>query len=215
AFTLVLIVWAPPTGQASAGRALAHVLLSVGASVGIAVLFLWLAWLRAEPAEITVQLGGALLLGAGFGAAAGLSPFFICALGAALIATFAPARRQVRAALDRAAFPVCAAFFVVAGAMLRLPTPWILAAAVAIAALRMLRLKPGPRLARAYPSGWRGASVAVALGVSFELAYGGSGAVVTTLLVALLLAEGGTGARRRHAWTAGPLTAEPPPAEVT
>lgn len=86
----------------------------------------------------TFGLLAVLVFGAGIGFAAGLSPFVICALAATLIVNAStPARRHaVRRTLAGWERPMLAVVLIVAGALLALPSPWILLAVPLLAATR-------------------------------------------------------------------------------
>jgi len=81
-----------------------------------------------------------ILCGAGVSYAAGLSPFVVCALEAAVFMSFSPAdvRHAIAGLLRRWEVALYAAFLIVAGALLRPLTVWLLPAAVVLALIRVL-----------------------------------------------------------------------------
>lgn len=163
----------------------------------VASLFLWLTQARTEldRAQLDLVVLATVLLGAGIGSATGITPFVICFLASGLIVNLSPRRRAFHGALAGAERPLYAALFVLAGALLTLPTAWILlvvpflggvCAAAKWAAVRFGRAPLGspeaPRdvgLATIAQGG-----VVVALGLSAGLLYGGALLATIVLLVA-------------------------------
>lgn len=203
-FTLALAIYHPR--QPVLGAALGWyewLFLAIGSGLLVGVLFLWLARRdRAGDADLTIPLLGTVLLGAGVGYAADLSPFVVCAIAGALIVNFSPDRRRVRRVLVDWEHPIYAVFLIVAGALLRLPTVWIVLAVPLLAGLRVLakwaavRLARGPLGATDLPPDAGFATVAqggvaLALGINFYITYGGAaaGAVVTTIVLGMAVAQ--------------------------
>lgn len=201
-FTIALALYHP--NQPVFGAVLGWyewLLVALGSGLLVGVLFLWLA--RLEPdKDVTLPLLGTILLGAGVGYAADLSPFVVCAVAAALVVNFSPDRRRVQRLLRDWEHPIYAIFLIIAGALLRLPTFWIFLAVPVFAALRILakwapvRLGRGPLRATALPPDVGLATVAqggvaLALGINFYITYGGvsGGAVVTTIVLGMALAQ--------------------------
>ena len=192
AFAFTLAVYHPRQLVASLPlAALEWSAVAVAASGGVGMLFLWLSRLRTDLQGL--DLLGVMLLGAGVGYAADLSPFVVCALAAALIVNLSTARRRVQALLAAWGQPIYAVFGIVAGALLDLTTVWVLPAVVVLGLVRVAARWPRG-LATVAQGG-----VAVALGGTFYLLYGGPGAgpVLTTVLLGVALARA----------IAGPLTA--------
>ena len=182
--------------------------------------------------SVGVALTGVIVAGAGFTYATQLSPFVVCALIAALSVSLAPAgvRVLVQRALRRWELPLYAAFLIIAGALLRRFTPWLLPAAVLLAviraAVRWVTVRFGldqmdpiwrslpfpPPREFAFPVMRQGAA-AVALAGGFDLVRAGSsgglgnGAIFLTILLSVLAAEAIV--------VFTPLTAAPRHAEVT
>ena len=102
----------------------------------IGMVFLSLTQRRPEQTDVGFPLLATLLFGAGLGDAAELSPFLVCALATALIVNVSPRRHAVRRVLADWERPIYAIFLVIAGALLTLPTVWILVAVPLLAAAR-------------------------------------------------------------------------------
>lgn len=113
--------------------------LTVAMGGGVALLMHVLLRRAAGPAgreDLGFPLFAALLLGAGLAYTADVSPFLMGAVAAAVLANLAVERRPLRRWLAAWEDPITAAFLVIVGALLVLPTPWILLAAPLLAALR-------------------------------------------------------------------------------
>ena len=186
----------------------AWIVFAAGSGALAGMVFLSVARVSPGSAARDGALVATLQFGAGIGYAAGLSPFIVCALAAALIVNVAPPaqRRAVRRLVARGQRPAGAVLLVIAGAALTLPTAWILLAGPLAAALRIggrwaaltasRRVPPLAALPR--DAGLRTAAqdgAALALGLSFFLAYGGAGggrgggAVLTTVVLAVAAAR--------------------------
>jgi len=191
-----------PRGATAAAELgwLAWLVFAVGSGALVGMVFLSVSRPRPARADIGVVLLGTLVFGAGVGYAADLSPFVVCALATGLIVNASPRRHVVRQILSDWEHPIYAVFLVVAGALLVLPTAWILAAVVLLAALRVAAKWGVVRLAQdllrlpAYPSSVELATVAqggaaVAFALNFFIMYGGQGAVLTTVVLGVALAQ--------------------------
>ena len=213
--------------------ALRSIVLTVIASAGLGGLFAGFVRWQNDRSDlgVGVALTGVIVAGAGFTYATQLSPFVVCALIAALGVSLAPAgvRVSVQRALRRWEMPLYAAFLIIAGALLRRVTPWLLPAAILLAMLRaavrwvtarfgldqmdpIWRSLPFPAPREfAFPVMRQGAA-AVALAAGFDFVRGGSaggggGAVFLTVLLSVLAAEALV--------VLTPLTAAPQHAEVS
>ena len=160
---------------------------------GVCVLFLLLSRFRADDSDgLGLDLLGAILVGSGLGYVADLSPFVVCALAMALIVNLSPLRRRVQALLRSWAPPVYALVLVAIGAQLDARTLWVVPAVVLFGVIRV-----GARWAATrYLSGSLGlatigqGAAPLALALSFNLTYAGSGgSVLTTVLLGVLLAQ--------------------------
>ncbi|HVH09007.1 MAG TPA: hypothetical protein VM736_04345, partial [Gemmatimonadales bacterium] len=127
-----------------------------------------------------------LCFGAGVGYAADLSPLLVCALTTGLVVNLSPRRHVVRQVLAHWERPVYAVVLVVTGALLTLPTWWLLLAGPLVAAARLAGKWGAGLLARdvfrvpgdAPQVGLATVAqggVALALGLNFFLMYGGGG----------------------------------------
>ena len=195
--------------------ALRSIVLTVIASAGLGGLFAGFVRWQNDRTDlgVGVALTGVIVAGAGFTYATQLSPFVVCALMAALGVSLAPAgvRVSVQRALRRWEMPLYAAFLIIAGALLRRVTPWLLPAAILLAMLRaavrwvtvrfgldqmdpIWRSLPFPAPREfAFPVMRQGAA-AVALAAGFDFVRGSSaggsgGAVFLTVLLSVLAAE--------------------------
>jgi hypothetical protein len=188
-------------------RAIALTLLAGG---GLGALFVALAraGLLHDSREAVLTAFAVILWGAGFSYAAGLSPFVVCGLEAAVFMSFSPipVRRAVAAVLSRWEIPLYAGFLIVAGALLHPMTPLVLFAAPVLALIRVLvrwvtvrfgldqvdpvwrSLPFAPPREFAHSPIRQGAS-AVALAAGFELGGTGPGAVLVTILLSIMAAE--------------------------
>lgn len=224
AFTVTLAYTHPRPPGAGFGPAL-WLLLAAGSGVLVGLLFLSLSRVRHTPPDLTLFLFGCLLLGAGVGYSAGLTPFVVCAAAGVVIAGLSPHQREVLAVLETWERPVTIVLLVAAGAWLELPTLWIVPAALALGVLRIaarwaaVRFARGPIGATDLPpqaglAGIAQGSVVIALGVSYVQEYGG-GAVLATVVVGVALAQLAAPAAWSRGLRPAPLTPATPAPEVT
>jgi hypothetical protein len=115
------------------------IVLTLVGSGALGGLFVLAARTLADPRDAGLAAVALLLAGAGFSFAAGLSPFVVCALEAAIVMSFAPTpvRRTVAELLARWEVPLYATFLIIAGGLLRPITPWVILAAVVLAFIRV------------------------------------------------------------------------------
>jgi len=193
----------PPAGSAALGwLTWSAAVVAAGGLMGF--LFLALGRGGPTPADPGYLLLGVLVLGAGIGYAADLSPFLVCAVATGLIVNRTARPRLVRRLLVAGERPLYAAFLVLLGASLAPPErAWLvvvpLLAALRIgakwgsarygsAAFRLTPRLPGVGLGTVAQGG-----AALALGVSYRLTYGfvseASGAVLAIVLGGVLLAQ--------------------------
>jgi hypothetical protein len=230
------------TATVALGVALYHphlllrsVTLTVIAGAALGGLFVGLARWQEDLGEaaVGVAVTGVIVAGAGLSYATALSPFVVCALIAAVLVSFSPPgiRLSAQKVLRRWEIPLYAAFLILAGALLRQFSPWLVPAAVFLAVLRaavrwvtvrfgldqmdpIWRSFPFPAPREfAFPAMRQGAA-AVALAAGFDLlrvdsTAGGApgGAVLLTVLLSVLAAEAVV--------VLTPLTAAPRQAEVS
>jgi hypothetical protein len=208
--------------------ALRSLALTLVAGMALGGLFVALArgGLLSEPRDAGIAAFAVILCGAGFSYVAGLSPFVVCGLEAAVLMSFSPAavRHAVAGLLSRWEVPLYAAFLIVAGTLLRPLTAWLLLPALVLALIRVLvrwvtvrfgldqvdpvwrslPFAPPPEFAH---SVIRQGATAVALAAGFDLARGSPGAMLATVLLSVMAAEALA--------LVTPLTARPRPAEVS
>lgn len=229
AFAVMLAAYRPGAGTLAAGWGIPRIAGMVASGVGVGLLAIWLARLRdgaADRAALRLELFATVLAGAGWGLATRLSPFIICLIAGALIAGRASgsvgrARRHLR----HDGLPLLAVVLTICGAMLRVPTWWLVPAALVLGGVRIAAWWVVARYGRRWTSIGRlavAAGPAVALALSHELAFrpviAERGAILATALGGVLLAQavsaalGGAGF---PAPIARPLTAAAPRAEVT
>jgi hypothetical protein len=208
--------------------ALRSLALTLLAGMVLGGLFVALArgGLLVESRDAGIAAFAVILCGAGFSYVAGLSPFVVCGLEAAVFMSFSPAavRRAVAGLLTRWEVPLYGAFLIVAGALLRPLTAWLLPAALVLALIRVLvrwvtvrfgldqvdpvwrslPFAPPPEFAH---SVIRQGATAIALAAGFDLVRGTPGAMLVTVLLSVMAAEALA--------FVPPLTARPRPAEVS
>ena len=197
AFTVPLALHGP--------HPLAWLVFAVGSGALVGMVFLSLTRLRPARADVGFALLATLLFGAGVGYAAELSPLLVCALATALIVNASPRRHAVRRVLADWEHPIYAIFLVVTGALLTLPTLWILVAVPLLAAARAAAKWAAVRYGRVAlhlaglpPNTGLGTiaqgGAAIALGLNFFITYGGegtgaSGALLTTIVLGVAAAQ--------------------------
>jgi len=205
--------------------------LVVGGGLGGLFVALGRSGMLHDARDAAIAAFAVFLWGAGFSYAARLSPFVVCGLEAAVCMSFAPipVRHAVAGLLSRWELPLYAAFLILAGALLRPFSPWVLPAALALSLVRIvvrwvtvrfgldqvdpvwrsLPFAPPPEFAH---SAIRQGASAVALAAGFDLvrsattAGGIGGAVLVTILLSVMAAE---------VMALTPLTARPKHAEVS
>lgn len=186
---------------------LSWMVLAVGSGALVGLVFLSLTRLRPARDDLGMALLATLLFGAGVGYAADLSPFVVCALATVVVVNWSPHRRQARALLAAWEHPIYAIFLIVVGALLTLPTAWILVVVPVLAAARLAVRWVSVRYARvalklaALPPHMGLATVAqggaaLALGINYYVMYGDrperagpGGAVLTTIALAVAIAQ--------------------------
>src|SRR2546428_23506 len=232
ALTLALTI-SPLRGSGEGGAThgwFAWLALTIGSGTLVGMLFLSFTRLRPDPEHVGVALLGAMLFGAGIGYAADLSPLVVCGLAAALIVNGSPLRRRVRGLLAAGEHLIYGLFLIITGAVLALPTVWVLAAAPILWAPRPAPKWAGGRYAHdplqlgAIPPQLGLATtaqggLAVALGASFLLGDGatsGTGRpLLTTIVVGVVLAQLAAPPLMRLALRPTALTERAPGPELT
>lgn len=95
--------------------------------------------------DFGVLLVGTLLAGAGLGWVVGVSPFVVCAVATATAVHVLPRARELVRRLASWERPMLTVFLVLAGALLLLPSLWILPAALLLAGARIVARWAGVR----------------------------------------------------------------------
>ena len=223
------------TGGVSIGGGVVRLAGMAASGAAIGMLAIWLARLRdgTDGMEPRLEVVAVVLAGAGWGLATRLSPFIICAVAGALLASRAPAfaSESVQRAprlLPRWSFGVYGVLLILCGAIVKIPSWWLVPAALLLAIARVAARWALLRYGRRWPplavlpppaalNGVGQSAAAVALALSFELAFrsAGGGAILATTLLSVLLAEAAASALAGAASHPAPLTAAPPRAEVT
>jgi hypothetical protein len=221
----------------------AWLVFTTGSGALLGLVFRSLTRLRPDRAELGFILLATLLFGAGIGYAADLSPFLVCALAAAVIVNVSPRRHAVRQVLSDSERVAYAGLLVIAGALLRLPTAWLLVAAPLLAGLRAVAkwgVVRGGRVAFPLPAvapdvglgTLAQGGVALACGLTFALVYGGlgpgaagattgagggGGAVLATVVLAVAVTDLAAPRLMAFLLRAGPalLTPRPVPPELS
>ncbi len=206
AFTLPLALHrAHPLGGRVEVGWLAWLVVAVGSGALVGTVFLALTRQASERADAGFVLLATLLFGAGVGYAADLSPFLVCGLATALIVNASPRRHAVRRVLADWDPSMYAIFLVMVGALLTLPTPWVLIAVPLLVAARAAAKWAAVRyggvalhLAGFPPNAGLGTvaqgGAAIAMGLNFFVAYGGqaggtSGGLLTTIVLGVAVAQ--------------------------
>jgi len=140
ALQVLYSVYRPVGVAADTGSLPAVALVGIALGLGIVcgIVFLWL--MRARPAgeERVLFLLGICAFASGAALQWGLSPLFVSVTMGAVVANLGRDRRRVFAVLERWEKPVYLSFLLIAGALLQVPTGWVVAMAVAYAVLRAL-----------------------------------------------------------------------------
>ncbi len=112
-------------------------LSSVGLAVVCAVAFLWLGRLRPNREELVLYLLGVTALSAGAALQLQLSPLFVGIVIGAIVINVSPDGDRIFEAMRTWEKPIYVVMLLLAGALLRFPTWWILPIGVAYAGVRL------------------------------------------------------------------------------
>jgi multidrug transporter EmrE-like cation transporter len=142
------------TATASLAESLPWVLAALGLGVICGILFLWLTRPRHGSEELVLFLLGIAAFSSGAALQLQLSPLFVAVTMGAVVANFSPDPQRVFKVLQAWEKPIYVVFLILAGALLRFPTIWILPLALAYTVVRgagkvlgnmaMVRLLPMP-----------------------------------------------------------------------
>lgn len=121
-----------------------------------AVIFLWLVRTRPEAEELVLFLLGIAALASGAALQLQLSPLFVCATMGAVIANLSRESQRVFTALQKWEKPIYVILLLLAGALLRFPTWWVVPLGVAYGMIRAVgKLTGGALLASTVPLSFR------------------------------------------------------------
>jgi Kef-type K+ transport system membrane component KefB len=124
-------------GGAAPGQ-LTLVMAAVGLGVVMGIVFLWLVRRRPRAEELVLFVLGICAFAAGAALQWGLSPLFVSVVMGAVVANVHRDRQRVFTLLERWEKPVYLTFLLLAGALLHVPSGWVLLLALAYGLLRVL-----------------------------------------------------------------------------
>lgn len=159
--------------------ALGWLVVATGLGIICGILFLWLTRRRVDPDELVLFLLGIAAFASGAALHLQLSPLFVSGVMGVVVANLSPDRQRVFEALRRWEKPVYVVLLLLAGALLRFPTLWILPLAGAYALLRAVGKVAGSAvMAGALPLDFRmprrgGLGLLPQGGISMAMAVGG------------------------------------------
>ena len=211
AFTLTLALYHTRVPIAGAPLGVLRWLTLAGGS-GLLVGMLSLSLARLRPGgrggrdDLGLALLAGVMLGAGVSYAADLPPFVVCALAAVVIVNLSPppSRHRVQELLEDWGRGIYAVLLILVGALLTLPTVWLLVAGPLLAAVgiaakwagawasrRWLRLSRWPADSGVGMPAMGTGAVALALALNFQLSYSGpeAGGLLTTVALGVLLTQ--------------------------
>lgn len=158
--------------------------VALAAGIVFGVFFLWLTRPKPNRQELTLFLLGLVVFAAGAALYLGVSPLFVTMTAGVVIANLSPSRRRVFRILQAWEKPVYVILLILAGALLRFPTWWILPLAAGYVLLRMAAKLAGGWLAvRVTPHGFQPPAtlglglvpqggISLAMVISITLTYG-------------------------------------------
>lgn len=116
--------------------AVTWVLIAVALGVICGLIFLWLTQPRHGKEELVLFLLGVSAFASGAALELQLSPLFVSVVMGAVVANLSPDRERVFATLQRWEKPIYIVFLLLSGALLRLPTLWVVPLGLAYFAVR-------------------------------------------------------------------------------
>ncbi len=127
---------------------------ALGVGIVCGIVFLWLTRPRSGPEELVLFLLGLAAFSSGAALQLQLSPLFVSVTMGVMVANLSPEPDRVYRILQEWEKPIYVVFLILAGALLRFPTPWVFLLALAYALVRgggklfgnlvMVRLVPLP-----------------------------------------------------------------------
>jgi len=127
---------APGAGGAGPLSAIVWTVLAIGLGVVCGIIFTWLMHLRPGTEELVLYLLGMAALASGAALQLQLSPIFVCVVTGAVVANLAPDRQRIFTALEQWEKPIYVVLLLLAGALVTLPTWWVVPLAVGYAFVR-------------------------------------------------------------------------------
>ena len=139
ALQIIYSVYHPATPGQAFGEvpALGWIVVGLGLGTVCGILFLWLTRKRPAGEELVLFLMGGAAFAAGAAMQLQLSPLFVCVVMGAVIANLAPGHKRVFRSLERWEKPIYVILLLMAGALLRFPTLWVIPFAAAYVMLRV------------------------------------------------------------------------------
>ena len=116
--------------------ALAWTALAISVGILCGIIFVWLTRGRTEIEELVLFLMGIAAFAAGAALQLQLSPLFVSVIMGAVVANLVPDPRRVLRVMARWEKPAYVILLILAGALVRFPTPWIIPLALVYAACR-------------------------------------------------------------------------------
>ncbi len=110
--------------------------VAIGLGLVFGILFTWLVRGRPPGEELMLYILGICAFAAGAALQWGLSPLLVSVTMGTVVANLLPDRHRIFSILQRWEKPVYLGFLLLGGALLRVPTPWVVALALAYALLR-------------------------------------------------------------------------------
>ncbi len=188
ALQIIYSLYQPAEMILGLGQISAPVWIPVAPAVGVAggVVFLWLTGPKAKSEELVLFLLGIAAFASGAALQLQLSPLLVAAAMGATLANVSPERRRIYRVLQRWEKPIYVIFLLLAGALLRFPTLWILPLALAYVAVRgASKVAANSLVARALPLPFKPSAevglgllpqggISLAMAVSVVLTYSGT-----------------------------------------
>ncbi len=140
ALQVIYAVYRPEAMAAGIGPMPQLTLVGVAVGLGLVcgIVFLWLTRVRPAGEELVLFLLGICAFASGAALRWGLSPLFVSVTMGAVVANLGRDKERVFRVLQRWEKPVYLVFLLLAGALLRMPSVWIILLAVGYAGLRGL-----------------------------------------------------------------------------
>ncbi|HZD05976.1 MAG TPA: cation:proton antiporter, partial [Longimicrobiales bacterium] len=135
-----------PVGEIGPLPVLNWILVGVGLGVVCGIIFLWLLRPRPGREELVLYLLGIAALGSGAALQLQLSPIFVCVVMGTVVANLAPDRQRIFQALEKWEKPIYVVLLLLAGALVTVPTWWVLPLAAGYIVVRAVAKWSGSAL---------------------------------------------------------------------